>query len=267
MRKKIKSFEVVFPFKIKKVNTAYEFKWDSSFDFAGESHNSWEFVYVIDGEVEVVEEQKVYRLCSGNFIAHAPMEFHRIKSSGGTSPHLFVFSFVHSGRMPQRIGDGMFFFSPEETDEYTDIMRGMIKALYEYETDIGCENALLLEAFIIKLLRRHSPHDVFADSKSATNYRRIIEIMQKGLYENLSLEEISQKSAMSISTMKSLFRTFAGIGPKTYYSNMRAAEAMKLLESGKSVEETSDILNFSSVSYFSFFYKKRFGEPPSAHKK
>ena len=267
MRKKLKSFEVEFPFRIKKVNTGFEYKWDSNFIFTGEAHNSWEFVCVLDGEVEVIEEQKVYRLCRGNLIAHAPMEFHRIKSSGGTSPHLFVLSFVHTGKMPSTLSDGMFFLSPEEIEEFTDIMKGIRKALYYDETEVGCENVILLEAFIIKLLRRHSPHDVFADSKGAENYRRIIEIMKNGLYDNLSLEEISQRSAMSVSTIKSLFRTFAGIGPKTYYSKMRATEAMRLLSEGKSVEETSDLLSFSSVSYFSFFYKKHFGKPPSVHKK
>jgi AraC-like DNA-binding protein len=47
---------------------------------------------------------------------------------------------------------------------------------------------------------------------------------------------------------------------------MRATEAMRLMEEGRSVEEVSDLLNFSSVGYFSFFFKKYFGQPPSFFK-
>jgi len=265
----MKSFNVNYPFVIKRVNTGYDYKWDSTFDFAGETHDSWEFVCVLEGEVEIVEEHNVYKLCAGNFIAHAPLEFHRIKSSNNTSPHLFVVSFVHEGIMPKSLSEGVFFLSHEEIEELSVIMKDILECLWkdhEKSETLGAEAALLLSSFAVKLVRRHHPHRTFASSKSAENYRKVIQVMQNSLYENLSLEEISSICAMSTSSIKALFRTYAGIGPKTYYTNMRATEAMRLLGEGKSVEETSDMLNFSSVGYFSYFFKKYFGQPPSFYK-
>lgn len=265
----MKSFNVNYPFVIKRVNTGYDYKWDSTFDFAGETHDSWEFVCILEGEVEIVEEHNVYKLCAGNFIAHAPLEFHRIKSSNNTSPHLFVVSFVNDGVMPKSLSEGVFFLSHEEIDEFSQIMKDILTCLYkvpENREELGSEACVLLSSFVIKLVKRHHPHRTFASSKSAESYRKVIQVMQNNLYENLSLEEISSICAMSTSTIKALFRQYAGIGPKTYYTNMRATEAMKLLEEGKSVEETSDILNFSSVGYFSYFFKKYFGQPPSFFK-
>ena len=265
----MKSFDVNYPFVVKRINTGYEYKWDSTFDFAGETHDSWEFVCVLEGEVEVIEEHNIYRLCAGNFIAHAPLEFHRIKSSNNTSPHVFVISFVHGGNVPERLAEGVFFLSHEEIEEYSVIVRNIVKCLYAPKEEVdklGPESALLLNAFVIKLLNRHSPHKTFASSKNATNYRKVIQVMQNNLYENLSLEEIASICAMSVSSIKAVFKQYAGIGPKTYYTNMRATEAMKLISDGKSVEETSDLLNFSSVGYFSYFFKKYFGQPPSFFK-
>ena len=265
----MRRFNVEYPFVIKIINTGYEYKWDSTFDFAGETHDSWEFVCVLEGEVEIVEDDNVYRLCAGSFIAHAPLEFHRIKSSNNTNPHLFVLSFVHGGKIPEQLADGVFFLAHEEVEEYSAIARDIIKSLYatsDEAANLGSESALLLNAFVIKLLNRHSPHKAFASSKSAENYRKVIQVMQNGLYDNLSLEEISAICAMSTSSIKALFRQYAGIGPKTYYTNMRATEAMRLMNEGKSVEETSDMLNFSSVGYFSYFFKKYFGKPPSFFK-
>ena len=90
--------------------------------------------------------------------------------------------------------------------------------------------------------------------------------MKKNVAANLSLEDICSIGAVSVSTAKVLFRKYAGIGPKTYYSNLRAIEAMNLLKEGKSVDEVSSTLNFSSVNYFSLFFKKHFGNPPSYYK-
>ena len=59
-------------FHINGLHTAFNKHWDSAFDFHGESHDFWEIVTVISGEVEIVEDGKVYILGPSQMICHRP---------------------------------------------------------------------------------------------------------------------------------------------------------------------------------------------------
>ena len=101
-------FDISYPFQILRFRSAHDYKWDSLYAFPGESHNFWEFIYVADGNIEVVEDQKIYTLSSGNFICHAPMEFHRIRNIAATQAHVLITSFEHTGALPQILANGIF---------------------------------------------------------------------------------------------------------------------------------------------------------------
>ena len=62
--------------------------------------------------------------------------------------------------------------------------------------------------------------------------------------------------------MSSCFARYAGISPKAYYSKLRCEEAVRLLESGLAVQEIAEMMQFSSASYFSEFFKKHMGVTP-----
>ena len=55
---------------------------------------------------------------------------------------------------------------------------------------------------------------------------------------------------------------YAGLSPKTYYDTLRAAEAVRLLKTGMSVNLVAEAMSFSSPNYFSVFFKRHFGLPP-----
>ena len=94
--------------------TAFKFSWDETFAFNGENHNFWEIVFVESGTVEITEDENTYTLSEGNLIFHAPMEFHRIRSSLGSAPKVFVSSFKISGELPEVIKAGVFTLSPPQ---------------------------------------------------------------------------------------------------------------------------------------------------------
>ena len=96
--------EIVYPFTVTHICSAYDFHWAPDFRFDGERHNFWEIVCVLRGEVEATENEKVYTLRAHNLLCHAPGEFHRIRASGGTEPHVLILSFLHRGQMPPTLG-------------------------------------------------------------------------------------------------------------------------------------------------------------------
>lgn len=255
------------PFTIQAFRSALDFNWNEHFAFAGESHDFWEIVYVLSGTVEATEDARIYRISEGNMVLHAPMEFHKIRSADGTSPHVFVLSFISQGELPSHLGEGVFFLTVKEQEEYEAIFRRVF-SFYLGENSgeyAGQECADGLSSFLIRLSNNHSAKEQLSVSRDASVYRKLVAVMTENLYTNLSLEEIAAKLPISISYMKVLFRRYAGIGPKTYYSHLRCTEAIKLLQSGLSAAETADLMNFSSPNYFSFFFKKITGLPPATY--
>ena len=53
------------------------------FDYSGEKHAGWEFVYVESGKVCVGVEGASYILKKGEMVCHKPYEFHRLKPYEG----------------------------------------------------------------------------------------------------------------------------------------------------------------------------------------
>lgn len=253
--------------------TAFDFEWENNYIFEGESHDFWEIVFVRSGEVEVTEDENVYTLGAGDMIFHAPMEFHRIKSSGGTCPSGFITSFCASGEIPEAVRRGV--ISPD--DELINFYERFTKkaSLFirdESAAELGFESAALLAAFIANIGYREAANE-FDFQKSASlaasafEYRKIVSFMFRNVCQNLSLDDISKQNNISVSYLKLLFNTYAGISPKKYFNNLRLRHATRLLSDGKTITDVSDTMNFSSPNYFSYFYKKNTGRAPSEHKK
>ena len=260
---------VVYPFNITAFCSAFDFRWEKSFSFAGEQHNFWEIVCVIDGTVEITEDENIYVLSSGDMICHAPSEFHRIKSYGGTEPHVIVLSFTHRGEIPKGLSNGTFSLSADELSEYTHIFKNIHRWFNHGAEDtplLSAESTLRLSAFLLHLSERTPSVKTTSVSRRAEEYQRIVKIMQSGIYENLTLSDIAQRSAVSVSTVKTLFLTFLGISPIKYYSLLQIEEAKRLLNADISIYEIADKMNFSSPNYFCSFFKRICGISPSRYR-
>jgi AraC-like DNA-binding protein len=259
---------IVREFQIDGFYTAFPFAWDEHFVFHGESHDFWEIVYLTDGMVEVTEDEKVYLLKKENMILHAPMEFHRIRSAGGSSPQGYIMSFHALGRLPEELKTGIFVPGREEGARYAAICEQIAACLAGTARSpyAGQEAADELAAFLIRLGGERAEHRPDT-SPAATEYRRLVTAMTDGVCENKTLSDFAQECSVSVSYIKQLFRQYAGISPKAYYIALRVRHAAALLEEGRTVTEIAEQMNFSSGNYFSAFFKKHTGAMPSAYKK
>lgn len=250
-------------FAIEGFYTAFWFDWNRSFCFNGESHNFWEVVFVSSGVVEVVENENVYTLGEGSLILHVPMEFHRIKSAGGSSPKGFIFSFSARGDLPKALTDGVLRMNPAQQSRYQVLCSRIERFVRgDRSPDVGLEAAALLQAFLLQMASEQAVA-VEATAWSAQEYKRIVSFLAKHVCDNLTLEEIAAQTRVSVSYIKYLFHLYAGISPKLYYNQLRIQRANALLEQGHAVAEVADRMQFSSPSYFSSFYKRYAGISPS----
>lgn len=258
---------ITHKFSITGFYSAFSFSWDRHFRFHGESHNFWEIVLVSAGKVEATEDEKVYTLGENNMILHAPMEFHRISSADGTSPSGIILSFASAGQLPEKLKKGVFVLSESDRHEYEQIAKKIMLFREEGGSDYsGQEAADLLSAFLIRL-GEETPERRLDLSFTATEYRRVVSAMAKGVLDNLTLTDFARDCSISVSYIKQLFKKHAGISPKSYYTHLRVRRAAHLLDDGLSATEVANKMNFSSPNYFSMFFKKHMGISPSEYKK
>ena len=247
--------------------TPFEYFWDDKFVFDGESHSGYEVVFVGDGEIQVTEDENVYVLGRNDIIFHAPGEFHRIKSHGGTHPHVYVASFEAAGEIPRKLRDGVFNMTDAEAEEYVSVF-GKIRALRDGRVDayLSQEAADGLSAILIKLAKRNGASALSA-SLAATEYGGIVSSMIKGIDLGEELSFFARENNVSVSYLKYLFSKYAGVSPKKYYTALRVRRAEELLREGYGVNEIVSVMNFSSSAYFSMFYKRETGKCPTEYVK
>ena len=240
-------------------HTAFEFCYDKDFVFRGERHDFAEITMITSGKATVTQEENVYTMDAGSIVFHPPMKFHRIQSADGTSPTGYTLSFHTTGNFPEELNEGFFSVSKDISASLERLMQRLIPFVDgavcgefegQYLADTLC--ALLID--ICTTGKR--PNDL---TTSAKEYNRVACDMAECVNCGYDLSEFAKRNNISISYIKLLFSKYAGVSPKSYYSELRANEAAKLLRAGYSASEITARMNFSSASYFSLFFKKHFG--------
>ena len=105
--------------------------------------------------------------------------------------------------------------------------------------------------------KQASERDLFAQAMA---------YMNRNLNNPISIGEIAGELGISASAVQKLFAAKANTTMVKYFAALRLTRAKQLLENGKSISETADALGFSSPSYFSRWFKKEAGLPPSQYK-
>ncbi len=256
-------------FNIKSIGYALDRVFPSNFVYDGESHPSIEIVYVQSGKLEVVEEENVYIMESGDLIIHGPMEFHRLKSMENTTPHVYNLSAVIDGEVPERLYSGVFRPDKFEQNEFLRVFKAVaeFEDLPEPDPYLGQMVASELAALIVRICREGSIISKLSADSCANVYRNLVETMNKEVCANLTLADIAEKEHISVSYVKALFYRYAGISAKSYYSSLRVNEAIRLLATDMPVNEIAEKMNFSSPNYFSLFFKKSMGVTPHEYRK
>ena len=241
----------------------------SDFNYSGEAHDFWEIVYVIDGKIEVIENDEIYIMDKGNIIFHAPMEFHRIKSSDNTTPHVLNLSFKSSGELPEKIKNGVFLLDDKLRQEYLNYFY-FIKGILDEENEVNQydlqEAATRLSSIIFDICRNCENSNILFNTIPAKKYKKIVHQMDINVDNNYTISDFANENYLSVSYIKLLFQEFAGTTPKSYYNSLRIERAKRLL-ADNSVETVSEIMNFSSYNQFIRFFKKNIGITPLQFKK
>ena len=96
----------------------------------------------------------------------------------------------------------------------------------------------------------------------------IIEKIKKHIIENytsdFTIEELSKMAGMSSSHLHKVFKENTGTSIKRYHNTIRISKAKNLLKSGDhSITEVAYSVGYNDIYYFSRYFKKLTGVPPT----
>ncbi|UVI30758.1 AraC family transcriptional regulator [Paenibacillus spongiae] len=269
---------------INKIITMFYAEREKDYEFHGEFHDFWEFLYVDKGEIVVTADDTVHSLSQGSIIFHKPNEFHRFHAAKGTAPNFIVMTFDCDSQAMRRFDGQIIRLEDEERNLLAQIIaEGQNAFHYPFDhplrrredAPVGSEQVMqnYLEIFLIRLLRRN----VFRDapkglSTIAREKRRdeltqqIIAYMEANVGQNLTVAGIADHFHISRTQVTEIFKDNTGHSMKEYFNKLKMERAKRYIrEKTGSLTEIADMLGFSSIHAFSGTFKKWTGMSPSEY--
>jgi len=238
--------------------------------YKGEAHDYYELVFLTKGRARIIKGNKTYTIHPNEMVLHPPMEFHSICADGIPFTAIII-TFGLDGDVINPLADKIFELTPELKKTFMSIFYELNTAFtyganYHVAANSGSfldENiaTLKFEAFLLDILA-HTRSIVPDKNNLFPKYTSVITIMEDNIDKNLSVPEIAKLSSMSISSLNRLFKAITGYGVAEHYTRLKLVRACNLLKTGKNICEVSDILGFSSPSYFSRTFSRYMGFPP-----
>lgn len=276
MKKTMKGCVVDKCIRLTSVFTIFEAIYQEDYYFGGETHDFWEFVCVLDGVLGVTAGEDIFLLERGQAVLHKPMEFHRLWAERKTRPHIAVISFA-ADVMPD-MKERRFALKEEELDTLSKLMQArddifeVEQGLLIHKIKAGAEieahrYVAQFEMLLLKALQENTSTVLPYVSSGAENYRKIVQVLEEHLEERLTLGKVAELCQMSEAAVKKTFSRYAGIGLMTYFNQIKIRRAIRLLEEGKSVSQTAQMLGFADQNYFSTVFKRVTGSAPTKYLK
>lgn len=269
-----KYYKIENNLEISDIITAFEVTRERDFTFPGEMHNFWEIVQIVDGEVTISADDKVYNLGENSVIFHKPMEFHNISAVNNCMPRIRIISFTAKGDFMKDFENVCTRFTTEQTYAYSQIVKKAEKWLNDCDNDnspnLKLHSQLIaneLENFLIELkLSKFMPNKQNVLRASEANFQTILRVIHEHFEENLNLESLAKLCNMSVSNMKKIFHQFYNQGIMNYVTSLKIRKSIDLLNSDLTIKQISDSLCFDNQNYFSIVFKKHTGISPREYK-
>ncbi len=265
----------------------YEFPDD--FDYAGEIHSGWEFVYVEKGKVSVGADNTTYILKKGEMACHKPFEFHTIKPFEGKAA-VIIICFEASNeymeyfnnkivsvnqRQKQYLNDianmGKMVFLPKEPldivrDGQMDIAPDVSTLKLQYIKD--AIQLLLLSLIGADMTEKQSRITIYEHvTQRQTLTKKIKEYLNDNIDKAVTLDSISNSFSYSLSSIKRIFKEETGTSIILYLNNLRMVRAKEMLRNtDMSIGNIALLLGYSNVYYFSTSFKRKWGLSPTQYR-
>lgn len=275
-------------FIIDSIVTVHYFEFAKNYVFKGEKHGFWEFVYVDKGELEIMAEDKGYKLKQGEMIFHKPNEFHNLWANGKIAPNIIVLTFVCNSQAMKYFENKLIVTG----DTVKDLLSKIIKeALMAFSTPLnisettkldknnkstfGSEQLLkiYLQQLLIYLVRKGNnivPNErlssLVRERSHNDSTKNVINYLKNNLSTNVSFDDVCLYSKLCSTNLKAMFKEQMGTGVIEFYKTLKIEKSKEFIrEELFNFTEIAEKLGYSSIHYFSRHFKKATGMTPSEY--
>lgn len=263
------------PIFVTKLYSAFTTEEAEEFNFAGESHEFWEMVFVEKGTVGITAGSRVFTCLPGTLVFHKPNEFHRIWNAGKGAIRFSILSFFLQGEYGKKLYNKVITLCGETEQLANSLIRqiaenqGKIHFLPEALQVPGVPYARFCST--LELLLYACAETANQPRETATGNAAIFTAAVKKMRENIrqpmKTRELAEALHVSLSQLKRIFQQYASTGVHEYFLGMKMDHARSLLRQGQSVGLVAEAVGFDSPNYFSVAFRREVGISPGAYRK
>ncbi|WP_224366725.1 GlxA family transcriptional regulator [Hyalangium versicolor] len=153
------------------------------------------------------------------------------------------------------------------------VTSGIDMALAMVEEDLGRNVARQVARLLVMYLRRPGGQSQFSVQlasqwASRAPIREVQEWLPEHLREDLSVETLAQRAAMSPRNFSRAFRTQVGVTPARYVERLRVEAARTSLEtSQRTIKEIARDVGFGTLETMHRVFKRTLGVPPAEYRR
>ena len=252
---------------IEQLYTAFVGAYEPDFHFPGESHRMWEIDCILAGTASITSGTEVYSGTAGEVVIHPPGVFHNVRNDGDCALRIMTFSFSGEGLL-EAVPSGKFILNHQEQALTERLLEELERDREGEHRDAAGLQILksLLELFCLTISRRKRETAAPSRDRDARLFAEIVTFLQENVDAALTSYAICNACGVGETVVKELFRSLTGGGLMKYYNRLRTKRAAELIGEGLSMAEIAERMHFSSQNYFSAFFRKQTGIPPSRYR-
>ena len=267
-------------FDVRAVENISYYRCPLDYNFPGESHECWEFLYVDRGSVVVTAGTNRYFMKSGELAFHLPGEFHSFQTVGEAD--IIVVSFYCDSEAMHRLEQKVLLLHSKEKDQLKRLVDEAQQVYKHFENDppyirmVKRDSApwasdqmvkSYLEQFFILICRRDDTVGFSQRAISANRpnqgpvlAQRAKDYLHTHFREHITLDSLASALGVSVSQIKRVFQDQVGRSMVNYLTDLRVGQAKRMIREGNlNFTQVAEQVGYDSIYYFSALFKKRTG--------
>lgn len=239
-----------------------------------ESYPFWQLFYVSRGETAICRDGKEERVGEGQIVFRAPEKRSTMIYPEDGVLYMGIIDFFCPNREMSFFEDKVISLSHKE--------KGIISSIIKEASALKNDSAPLLpelisselEAFLVRLYGRLNNLLPLAEDSEKINSKnqvsetvnKINSILEEHRFSSVSVEEIASILSETPNVIMKRYKKEMNESIMEHFLNLKLQTAIQLINtSNMNFTEISELLSFSSVNYFSKFFKKRMGMTPTEY--
>ncbi|MEK3719164.1 helix-turn-helix transcriptional regulator [Paenibacillus sp. FSL H8-0034] len=267
------------------INFAHRSRVDAHVTWGPRTIPDWQFFYVIEGEAELLYNQKRQRIRAGECVLFGPDSPNQLNTLSEALFYSIHFHWSHPSPVPvhpaYRIRESAFEDLSCQAPAYhmdipeygsiaippwfdlPELEQIFLRIVKEYQLEQP-GYAFVLRALLMELiasLMRHVLDQAFM--RKASKIESALEMMRIHPEQSWTVEQLANLCGYHPIHFTKLFKEEMGRTPKHYLISERMKRAKQMLLGEQTLSEIAEQLNYTSIHYFSNQFKRETGLSPS----